>query len=306
MTSDPRSPSPDAWRKLDPSSRVPDLSDYARPLALRLVGMLRETPVRSVHVTWLFLAVGLAAGVCIAAGGRWAWAAAALLLQAKNLLDAVDGSLARAQNRPSRVGRFLDSVADFLVNVAVYAGLAVAVAAGLGSVGAGLLSGAALLSALLQGSAYHFVSLAYRIERRGESTSRIDEREGETGSTTPFLRFLKGFYLAAYGWQDRWVHAWFRAASGPVLPGERTVAPGVARDPILGRTHLVWISVFGLGSQLFLVSAALLLAAATDGSGPLLAYLALILAGNVLLLGDLAWIRRKRGRRRAANRPGIG
>jgi len=297
------SPAPDAWNKVDEKDRFRDLSDYARPLALRVVALLRETRVRSVHVTWVFLAVGLVAGGLIASGGRGEWALAALLLQAKNLLDAVDGSLARAQGRPSRVGRFLDSIADFLVNVAVYAGLALAVAPRLGAANAWFLAGAALLSALLQGSAYHFCSVAYRRAARGPVMSRLDEREEEPEAPSTFLRFLKAFYLAVYGWQDRLVQAAFRAASGPLVPREPAIAPGIARDPILSRSHLTGISCFGLGSQLLLVSAALGLAALTGGSGPLVAYLVLLATGNVLLLGDLAWIRAWRAlRTRAARR----
>ena len=37
----------------------------------------------------------------------------------KSFLDALEGSLARARNRPSRVGRFVDSVCDYIVNAAV-------------------------------------------------------------------------------------------------------------------------------------------------------------------------------------------
>jgi phosphatidylglycerophosphate synthase len=49
---------------------------------------------------------------------------AAVLLQAKTVLDNADGQLARAAGKESVLGRYLDSESDLLVNAAVFAAIA--------------------------------------------------------------------------------------------------------------------------------------------------------------------------------------
>ena len=49
--------------------------------------------------------------------------AAALLLQLKTLLDNADGALARATGQVTLTGRYLDTIADLVVNAAVFAAL---------------------------------------------------------------------------------------------------------------------------------------------------------------------------------------
>ena len=50
---------------------------------------------------------------------------AALLLQLKTLLDNADGALARATGQVTLTGRYLDTIADLVVNVAVFAALGI-------------------------------------------------------------------------------------------------------------------------------------------------------------------------------------
>src|SRR5262245_55657453 len=104
--------------KLPESARFVDLSDYARPLAGWLVAVLLPTRVLPIHITLVFTVVGLLAAVLFASGGYGRGVVAGALLLLKSALDAADGSLARARGRPSRAGRYLDSVCDFLVNTA--------------------------------------------------------------------------------------------------------------------------------------------------------------------------------------------
>ncbi len=287
---------PDSWRKLDRDARFPDLSDYARPAALALTARLVDTPVRSLHVTAAFIVCGLAAGALLAVPAPAALAGAAVLLQVKNLLDAVDGSLARAQNRPSRAGRYLDSVGDFAVNAAAFAGIGAALAPRLG-LSAWLLAAAALLSALLQGTYYSVVTVAHRARFRPGILSRVDERAapGDAGLT---VRILQRLYLALYGWQDRAV-ASLLPRPDPASPLEAPFHPAV-----FTRRHLSFVSGFGLGTQLALESAAAA-AAAVIGPGVPFLVLCLLLAGpgNLAAALDLARLRRIAG---AGSRPGRG
>lgn len=66
------------------------------------------------------LLTGIAAAVELARGDYYG---AALLIVLKTLLDGADGMLARASNRVTALGRYLDSEADLVVNVALFAAL---------------------------------------------------------------------------------------------------------------------------------------------------------------------------------------
>lgn len=91
-----------------------------RPLSSVLVPVLRRIGVTPPAVVLANAAVGLAAAVLLARGEL---IAAALLLQGKTLLDNADGQLARATGRVTLAGRYLDTIADLVVNATVFAAL---------------------------------------------------------------------------------------------------------------------------------------------------------------------------------------
>jgi archaetidylinositol phosphate synthase len=91
-----------------------------RPLANALVRPLRRLGVSPLAVVLANAAIGLVAAVVLARGEL---VAAAVLLQLKTLLDNTDGQLARATGRVTLVGRYLDTIADLVVNAAVLAAL---------------------------------------------------------------------------------------------------------------------------------------------------------------------------------------
>ncbi len=220
-----------------PENLYTDLSDYGRPLARLITKVLMSTPVTPVHVTWLFTVVGLCAAGLIWSG-KLLWLAA-LLLPLKSVLDAVDGQLARARERPSYVGRYLDADNDFLVNFFVF--LALAHLAEL-SPGLGLL---ALLLATFQGTIFHYYQVTLRHTVDGERTSRVDERRAPNPypwDNPRVLRFLHRVYLFIYGWQEQILRR--------VDPVE-----GI-RLPSAFLTTASWL---GLGSQLLVISLFLLL-----------------------------------------------
>jgi phosphatidylglycerophosphate synthase len=91
-----------------------------RPLASAFVPLLRRARISPPPVVLANAAVGLVAAFFLARGEL---IAAAVLLQLKTLLDNMDGQLARATGRVTLTGRYLDTVADLVVNVAVFAAL---------------------------------------------------------------------------------------------------------------------------------------------------------------------------------------
>ena len=100
--------------KLPEEKKFLDLSDYARLPAKFVVGMLINTKANSIFYTSLFFLSGLSAFFLILYEGNLIVAAILILL--KSMFDAADGEVARRKNRPSYVGRYLDSICDFIIN----------------------------------------------------------------------------------------------------------------------------------------------------------------------------------------------
>jgi len=91
-----------------------------RPLSNLLVPGLRRLGVPPQAVVLANAATGLVAALVLARGEL---AGAAVLLQLKTLLDNTDGQLARAAGRVTLAGRYLDTIADLVVNAALFAAL---------------------------------------------------------------------------------------------------------------------------------------------------------------------------------------
>ena len=91
-----------------------------RPLSNALAPPLLRAGVPPTVVVLANAATGLAAALLLARGEL---VAAAVLLQVKTLLDNTDGQLARAGGRVTLAGRYLDTIADLIVNAAVFAAL---------------------------------------------------------------------------------------------------------------------------------------------------------------------------------------
>lgn len=227
--------------KVPPSARFVDFSDYTRPLAMTIARALLPTPVAPVHVTLAFILVGVAAGALLAAGRLIPLAGALLLVKAT--LDGVDGSLARARRRPSRVGRFLDSIGDFVVNLMVYFGIGWRWALDAHSFWPLAVAAVGLISGMLQVSLYNHYFVLYRHAVGGDPTSRSDESapDGQPWDHPLALRVTLAIYRWIYGWQDRLVAGLDRR----IAPNADTPHPG----------FLSATTILGLGMQLAVIAA---------------------------------------------------
>lgn len=99
--------------KLSSDDKFIDFSDYGRPIATFLAYHLSIIKVNAIQVTFAFFLAGLACVYCIYTNHL---VYAAFFLMLKNILDAVDGEIARITKHPSIIGRYLDSIFDFIIN----------------------------------------------------------------------------------------------------------------------------------------------------------------------------------------------
>jgi hypothetical protein len=102
---------------------VLDLVFY-RPLAFLFVKLIYRTDVTPNQLTVIAMLFGIAAGACLATGWPALYIPAAVLLILYITIDCADGQLARIKHNGTRVGRILDGISDYIVEITTYVGLA--------------------------------------------------------------------------------------------------------------------------------------------------------------------------------------
>jgi phosphatidylglycerophosphate synthase len=188
-------------------SRVSDelINTYLlRPIAGVLVGFLYPTRITPNQVTIASTIAGLCAGVAYSWGGPGAVAAGGVLVTLKDLLDSADGQLARARNQYSRQGRFLDSIGDFLANVAIFSGIAWTLFHSTGNPFAWVWAFLAFAGITLRVSYHVFYHTSYLHLQGSYEINRItEEKRGEDLEEDATTLILQTVFQVFYGWQDR-------------------------------------------------------------------------------------------------------
>jgi len=224
--------------KLPKEHKFVDLSDYGRPIAKVIANSLKNTTFTPIHVTFGFIIAGLIAIYCIIQGYYWL---AAFFLIFKSILDAADGELARVKKTPSYTGRYLDSVADIILNALFFISIWYITSASI------WMCLAAFCGLQLQGTLYNYYYVILRNKFNGDTTSRVFENETPTalkGETQKNVNILFGLYKLFYGVFDKTIYALdSNADKGEIFPNWLMTS----------------ISTFGLGFQLLIIAAMLVL-----------------------------------------------
>ncbi len=219
--------------KLPQAHKFIDLSDYGRPIARRIANRLKSTNYTPVHVTLAFIVSGLIAVFCIIIGLYWT---AAFFLILKSILDAADGELARVKETPSYTGRFLDSVADILLNAIIFGAIWYITDATI------WLTIVAFFGIQLQGTLYNYYYVILRNKFDGDTTSRIFETKTPTalpGEKQSHVNILFRLYKILYGGFDKIIYV---------------LDPRAAYEKVCPNWLMTSISTFGLGFQLLLIA----------------------------------------------------
>jgi phosphatidylglycerophosphate synthase len=174
-----------------------------RPLAGVLVRLLFPTPVTPNHVTIASIAAGCIAAFCLSRGTPEFAAGGGLFIFLKDLLDTADGQLARARGLYTRLGRFLDSIADIVVNLLLFAALGATLSEQTKDPMIWPLTLLGFLGLSLRVSYHVFYLTSYlhlqELYTTNRTTEAITAEDREVGGPTLFLQRL---FLLCYGWQD--------------------------------------------------------------------------------------------------------
>ncbi len=220
--------------KLAAQDKFLDLSDYGRSFGKFLANSLKNTGFTPIHVTLLFGLSGLIAILCILLNHYFF---AGFFIVLKSGIDAADGELARLKNKPSYIGRYLDSVFDiilnfmFLMTICYVSNSSIALAV------------LAFICIQLQGTLYNYYYLILRHNSiGGDSTSKIFEYKSPRalhGESQKWVDILFRIYTIVYGVFDKIIHFLDRDAY---------------KVKTFPNSFMTLVSIYGLGFQLLIIA----------------------------------------------------
>ena len=220
--------------KLSAQDRFLDLSDYGRGFGKFLANQLKNTRFTPIHVTILFGISGLIAIYCILTN-HYLFAGFFIIL--KSGIDAADGELARLKNKPSYVGRYLDSVFDIILNFLFLMTICYV------SKTPVWMAFLAFFGIQLQGTLYNYYYVILRNKSvGGDTTSKVFEYKSPKalpGETQKAVDILFGIYTIVYGVFDKIIHFLDKEAY---------------KVKTFPNWFMTLLSVYGLGFQLLLIA----------------------------------------------------
>lgn len=224
--------------KLPQAQKFIDLSDYGRPVAKWIANALKNTSVTPVQVTLWFIVSGIIAVLAMRYQHFWI---ATFFLILKSILDAADGELARVKNTPSYTGRYLDSVADIILNFCILLTIWSITS------GSWIWAILAFIGLQLQGTLYNYYYVILRKLHEGDTTSRVIEKgtpEALPGEKQVYVNFLYKVYISCYGIFDSIIYK---------------LDPKASKQTHFPKFFMTAVSTFGLGFQLLLIGVFLVL-----------------------------------------------
>ncbi len=245
-----------------------------RPVAGLLVRVLYATSITPNQVTVASIVAGLAAAFVYLKGDPLSVAIGGLLVTTKDLLDSADGQLARAKQLYSRRGRFLDSIGDVVVNLAIFAAIGVILTERHGASEYGLLAFIGFAGTTFRVSYHVFYQTSYLHLDQKYRTNRVTEEVREEDKLTDSATlFLQRVFQWIYGWQDRLVLRIDRWCSGESVNEE------FLRRWYSDSAGLRMAGLMGMGTELFL-----LMICSVSNRLELYLYLNALLMNSVLLV----------------------
>jgi phosphatidylglycerophosphate synthase len=228
-----------------------------RPVAGVVVWILYRTPVTPNQVTLASIVSGLVAAFFYGTGTPDAWIVGGLLITLKDVLDSADGQLARAKHLQSRMGRFLDSIGDFIVDAAVFGAIGWTLSTLHHDWSMLLLALLGFIGITLRVSYHVFYQVQYlhlqEHYRNNRITEEIREEDLKKGRVELTLQRIFQFI---YGWQDRWmvqIDRWCMKRARDLSGYTQNGSPENHVAWYSNRFALLLSGLLGFGTELFLL-----------------------------------------------------
>lgn len=191
--------------KTDKDNSFLNLQQFLFVTSKQLTKFFFYTRVTPHQVILLSMIFGIAASYLIVQPERLYAIIGAILLFYKNVLDKVDGSLARAKGLDSRRGRFYDSISDFIVTFTSFTAISYSLYLQYNSVYAIVLGYTAMIFSMLQCSYFIFYQVSFIRSTGKETVNRILENvtDDDILKQDKWTTFLQRVFMVIYGWQDK-------------------------------------------------------------------------------------------------------
>ena len=175
-----------------------------RPIASMIVWLVYPTSVTPNLVTTVAIVIGVTAAFVYSVDTPMATAVAGTLVLLKDVFDDADGQLARAKALYSRRGRFFDSVADFVVNVLIFAAITDVVYKMHPMASTLVLGFLSFLGITLRVSYHVYYQVSFLHLEGGYTFNRIvEEITDDDRSGDPVALYLQQQFTLIYSWQDK-------------------------------------------------------------------------------------------------------
>ncbi len=191
--------------KTKPDDTFLNLQSFFFITSKQITKILYRTSVTPHQVIFASMVFGLTAAYLIIQNNIALVIAGAVLLFYKNVLDKVDGSLARAKELDSRRGRFYDSISDFIVTLATFSAMSYKLYLTYNSNWVFVIGLAAMICSMLQCSYFIFYQVSFIMLSGKKTVNRLVESVTEEDIQTQdkWTLFLQKIFMIIYGWQDK-------------------------------------------------------------------------------------------------------
>lgn len=171
----------------------------------QITKLLYYTHVTPHQVIFISMIFGITASYLIIQNNFTLVIIGAILLFYKNVLDKVDGSLARAKGIDSRRGRFYDSISDFIVTLTTFSAISYKLYIIYNSPWVFVTGFAAMIFSMLQCSFFIYYQVAFIKFSGKETINRLIEivTDEDIRNEEKWTLFLQRIFLIIYGWQDK-------------------------------------------------------------------------------------------------------
>jgi hypothetical protein len=181
-----------------------NFQQYLLITSKQITKLLYYTPVTPHQVILFSMFIGVLSSFLIIGENIIVVITGAVLLFYKNVLDKVDGSLARSKNLVSRRGRFYDSISDFIVSLFLFTTISCKLNQSYNSIWVWIAGYTALVTSMFQCSFFIYYEVAF-IKQSGKNTiNRLIETvtEADLQNEDKLTILLQRIFQFIYGWQD--------------------------------------------------------------------------------------------------------